>query len=513
MWQKISNFSQKLTILSLITKLALFSFGLGLAYPASAYGELEISNIEVEVSQEKVMIKWYTNIPANGRIEYGLTNEYGRQVTAQINPRTNHEINLFGLLADEDYHFRIVAYTADQEVSSFDQVFNTDDIDDNVIPDIEVINIPYVAGTVATIQWQTSELTSGIVYYGKTIEYGKKVSVKSRRLWQEVTLTKLSPGTLYHFKVEVKDKDGNKQVGQDITFRTLITDNADRETLANYNIRPVSSKDAGITNRSAVITWQSNKLASALVRYGTSADKLKKKVSIKDSLKSFDHRIEITGLKPETQYYYQVETKDVFGKSAKSEIKSFTTQALPVSAGQNVSLAANRANKTAPSVIYKVGDKLYALLNGRKHYVKNPNIFQRNGYSWSSVKIASSNQVNNLPDVKLVKSPDNATVYYLYKKANDQFIKLAIPNAKVFTSYPQNSWSQIVTIDKLDLDSYQDVKLIKGIGDKTVYLLENNTKRPIISTQSFLDRGYNWSDIVEVNQTHLLNYPTGANLQ
>lgn len=509
MREKLAKISQKITIISLVSKLVLLSFLVVWAQPVQA-ANLSISNVEASVTQEKVIITWQTSIPANGRVEYGYTDDYGRSVTARIPLNTRHEVNLFGLEPDKDYHFRVIAYTNDEQVNSFDQTFNTDDIDDLTLPEIKKLGVPYITGTTATIHWETSEPTSFVIYYGKTDGYGSRKSSGSRTILHEYTLTKLSPATTYHFKVEARDKDGNKAIWQDISFRTLQTSVSDQEALIAYNIKPISPNDLGLGNSSAVITWDTNKLANQLVRYGTSATKLNKKIDPKDIQKSFNHRIEITGLKPETRYYYLVESKDVFGKTIKSEVKSFMTKSLPVVLGaREVELSVNRVNKTPATKIYQVGSKIYALLNNRKYYVKNPEIFSRNGYSWSQVTATSVNQINALPDVKLVKSPDNSTVYYLYKVGQDKFLKMAIPSAAVFTSYSANSWNQIVTVDKLDLDSYQLAKLIKAKGNASVYLVENGIKKPFASAQAFLDRGYSWSEIVEVNDLHLNSYDTG----
>lgn len=510
MWQKIAKISEKFTIISLITKLALVGVFALFINTANAQ-DLEISNIEISADENKVMISWNTNLASNGQVDYGTTDEYGRTVREQILATRNHEINLFGLETDTDYHFKITAYTHDQEVSTFDQVFDTDNFDDHIIPEIDYVRIAYIAGTRATIQWETSEPVSFTLYYGKTTNYGSKKSSSSRKSAWELTLTNLKPATRYHFKLKVKDKDGNVATYHDLDFRTQVTQNADTEKLTAFNIKPVSSNDFGIRNNSATITWHTNKIATSVVRYGTKSTKLNKVTYVKDALRTFDHEIQINKLQPDTHYYFLVESKDVFGKTVRSEIKSFITKPLPVVLGaREVQMSVNKANKTPASQLYKVGNKIYALLNNTKHYISNLEVFTRNGYNWAEVKDTSQDFINSLTDTKLVKSPDNPTVYYLDKISENNFAKIAIPNAEAFASYPQNSWSKVATIDNLDIDNYPNVNLIKLKNDTIVYLLEHNQRKPFVSGEVFERLGYNWADILEVSQIHLQNYPLGA---
>lgn len=101
--------------------------------------------------------------------------------------------------------------------------------------------------------------------------------------------------------------------------------------------------------------------------------------------------------------------------------------------------------KTADSpAVYFVSQRL----NGKK-IILNEAVFKSYGDKWSWVKTVALEKLNNYPDIKLVKTENNPGVYYLNGN-----IKRLIPSAKVFTELGFD-WQQILTINQTDLDSYQ----------------------------------------------------------
>lgn len=83
----------------------------------------------------------------------------------------------------------------------------------------EVSNISVAAGsTSATVTWRLSSEATGIVYYGKTTEYGNGVSTQAGEP-EKVVLTDLSPSTTYHYQIQVTGVGGTTIVS-DNTFTT-----------------------------------------------------------------------------------------------------------------------------------------------------------------------------------------------------------------------------------------------------------------------------------------------------
>jgi hypothetical protein len=74
--------------------------------------------------------------------------------------------------------------------------------------------------TSATITWTTDKTTTSYVEYGTTSNYGLASSSPSSVTSHDVTLTGLSPATLYHFRIASTDSNGDTSTSTDQTFDT-----------------------------------------------------------------------------------------------------------------------------------------------------------------------------------------------------------------------------------------------------------------------------------------------------
>ena len=93
---------------------------------------------------------------------------------------------------------------------------------DTMPPRFSAVTVKDITSTTATITWTASENANRQVFYGLTTDYTfatKASTVKKRG--HTVILTKLLPGTLYHFQIRGTDEAGNLGVSGDFTFTTL----------------------------------------------------------------------------------------------------------------------------------------------------------------------------------------------------------------------------------------------------------------------------------------------------
>ncbi|MCK4718419.1 MAG: pre-peptidase C-terminal domain-containing protein [Thermoplasmata archaeon] len=74
--------------------------------------------------------------------------------------------------------------------------------------------------TSCTITWTTNEASSSVVEYGTTTAYGYSKTGSSGVTSHSVSLTGLSAGTLYHYRVRSTDEVGNTATSSDKTFST-----------------------------------------------------------------------------------------------------------------------------------------------------------------------------------------------------------------------------------------------------------------------------------------------------
>jgi hypothetical protein len=192
-----------------------------------------------------------------------------------------------------------------------------------------------------------------------------------------------------------------------------------------------------------------------------------------------------------------------------------TNQTINIGNGGIVRVAgAEYSYYSQASILVKSNDSpdIYAIINGQKHYISSPAAFNDYGYNWNNVKTISRAELDHYPWARLIRTPDNNTVYFLYQRPEKKWLKITLNSPTVFVSYPGNFWGNVILVNKYDLDSYPDVKLIKIAGDASTYYLENNIKH-LVSEQVFLNKGFNPAEVVTVNQIHLDSYKTGEALQ
>ncbi|MFH1620507.1 MAG: fibronectin type III domain-containing protein [Patescibacteria group bacterium] len=183
-----------------------------------------------------------------------------------------------------------------------------------VISNVQAVNI---TSSTVTIIWTTNENSSSLVEYGFTTSYASgTVSDSNDVLSHVLNLSGLSPGTTYHFDVSSQDPSGNIAVSGDYTFTTLPP--------AGDTTPPVISnvKVVNITDTSALVTWDTNELATSFVSYGMTTAY----GSLSSSLGYvLSHAILLNGLTPNTLYHFFVSSSDGSGNIASSPDATFTT--------------------------------------------------------------------------------------------------------------------------------------------------------------------------------------------
>lgn len=210
-----------------------------------------IRNVEVRAlpSRTSLHISWRTTEGASSHIEYGESEAYGSIATPSTGTGRVHEVNIEGLIADQAYHFKIVAQTdGATPVETEDGIFqlpgrsefqealadliNRPDVEDKVSPEFtlnvtatEVIeNITgtvLLSGSEIQITWcNDSTPCTSAIEYGISNDYGQITEPTEEFVTEhKFTLAKLAPGKMYHFKVVARTEDGTIYETQDGTFQ------------------------------------------------------------------------------------------------------------------------------------------------------------------------------------------------------------------------------------------------------------------------------------------------------
>jgi len=104
-------------------------------------------------------------------------------------------------------------------------------------------------------------------------------------------------------------------------------------------------------------------------------------------------------------------------------------------------------------------------------------------------------------DGSLLRAEDDTKVYAIHNQK-----KRWIQSVEIFNSY-NFKWQNIKTISENDLAGIEENQLIRLKGDAKVYLIdENGARKHIKSVEEFNAQGFDWVDIVEVNEKDFNSY-------
>ena len=186
-----------------------------------------------------------------------------------------------------------------------------------VAPVISNITVTNITTASATINWTTDQAATSVVNYGTTPSYGLSATGAASTTSHSVTLTGLTPGTLYDFDVMSANAAGT----------TAISANGTLTTSAAVANPPLISgiNTTNLTNTSVTVNWTTDQASTSVVNYGTTTGY---GLSSSTPAASTTHSVTLTGLTPGTTYNFVVVSALSSGPSAISGNNVFTTPAL-----------------------------------------------------------------------------------------------------------------------------------------------------------------------------------------
>jgi len=296
-------------------------------------------------------IEWTTDEPGNSVVQYGENPaDWDSYDSTESDPDmvTNHSVTITGLTGSSPYYFRVGSTDAagngpdkepDDNNPSAEVGFATDPDPDTTAPHISGITAISTNDTTAVILWTTDEPSNSLVQYDMnqdTHTWGSYPSSENDAgmvTYHNVTLTGLDPNTDYYYRVGSTDAAGNgpyhNMNSTNPSTEEPFTTALDPDTTAPQIISgpTVVSK----TNTSAVIEWTTNELGNSLVQYDTDTSFWGSYPSSEnDAGMVTKHSVTLTGLDPNTDYYYRVGSTDAFGNGPDPSAElSFTTDPDP----------------------------------------------------------------------------------------------------------------------------------------------------------------------------------------
>lgn len=185
---------------------------------------------------------------------------------------------------------------------------------DTIPPAISGVAVTEVTPTSVTIVWTTNENSDSQVEYGLGPAFGFITPVNSALVTShKVTITGLSPGTWYYYRVTSRDLAGNPMQSGRLDF------------LTGKDAPPVISSVivTDISASSMTVKWATDGRSDSQVEYGLTANY--GSITTVDSALVFDHSVVVTGLATQTTYHFRVISTDYWGNSGRSLDATATT--------------------------------------------------------------------------------------------------------------------------------------------------------------------------------------------
>jgi len=312
-----------------------------------------ISNIQIpNINDNDATLTWDTTTNSDTFVVYSDTVNLG----ALVNPiemgdssvsDTSHSQMIIALTSNTTYYFEVRSKDADGNMAIDNNAgnfynFTTTQSVDVTPPVISAVDAPHVSHNQATIYWLTDEEANSLVQYSQ-VPGGPYLDSPLAAVYDEshyIILSGLVANTPYFYRVVSEDISGNPATSAEYTFTTdQLPGFRDGPDISN-----VVSSSFGTTQ--ATITWDTDELSTSIVGYSTvQADFSDERgvIDMRDSVAGAgEHQVVLTGLTPDTTYYYQVKSidsdQDIGTDSDGGLGYSFTT--LPGPAISNVVLSA-----------------------------------------------------------------------------------------------------------------------------------------------------------------------------
>jgi hypothetical protein len=294
-----------------------------------------------QVNNNSCRITWYTDEPADAKIEYGLSPGYGTMIEGS-EYATSHSFTINNLNASALYHFQVQSRDKDGNgpVTSQDLTFSTLAAGgvSISIPDISCaagnsFELQIACGNVSGLE--VYSLAAALLYDENILTLQNITSSGTlTSSWGEPVYT-ATPGRIVIAMGGIKAlansgslikmtfsvaTDAVEGLRIPIAFEKFVfNESSPAVVLANGSLvvkdikSPLIEKGpiiTALTPTSATVLWATNEPASSLVEYGTSTSYSAQK---KSTVLKTGHLMVLSGLEPNTQYHFRVSSIDASG--------------------------------------------------------------------------------------------------------------------------------------------------------------------------------------------------------
>ncbi|NTV31337.1 hypothetical protein HGA91_05180 [candidate division WWE3 bacterium] len=279
--------------------------------PAKLVDGPDVSN----VSTKRATISWVTERTADSKVAYGLKpGEYFDIEVANSTQVIARSLNLTNLSAGTTYYY--IAKWTDEDGntgSSAERSFTT-----SPAPSVSSVTESNIGISSALITFRVKGSSKVDLLYGNSTTYGGLVETLTAQdeSTYSVQLGNLTDGTQYHYKLMLRDIEGDQYEFEDHTFNTLP-----RPKIENVKVQQIK----GTAQPTVLISWFTNTEVTSIVSYYPTSNQSQSRDEVDVKLVSGEHKMVLRGLSDTTNYSLVVKGRDRVGNEGASSAIQFTT--------------------------------------------------------------------------------------------------------------------------------------------------------------------------------------------
>jgi hypothetical protein len=265
-------------------------------------------------SASLVTISWETDEPSSTLVDYGLREVVENTLGRPEELTRFHQVRISGLTPAQAYLWRVRSRDASGNTAT------------SATQQLATPNSPFISGfevsdvtlSSAVVQWITSTASTTKVEYGTaTSAYTQTITDAAFTTSHTIRLPELVSGTTYYLRVSGVDQAGNLLQSDEKVFATVVI-----PQITNLTV-------SGVTERGALVTWQSSSAIDELLRFEITAAGnpalVGKRGAGGSDTNTTDHVYSLEDLESDAVYSLTVFGKDQFGNQAISAPISFRT--------------------------------------------------------------------------------------------------------------------------------------------------------------------------------------------
>jgi len=400
-------------------------------------------------------------------------------------------------------------------------------------PVISGVGSSNITDTSADINWSTDEPADTQVEYGTTTAYGLMTTLDTATTTAHLaSLSGLTASTTYHYMVKSKDSSGNLATSTDRMFVTEDEptipppppSDADIKVHVKFTPKALNTNSRGkwvkvrVTFPKAYdardVDTDSILLNGVLSPEQVKMKGVKKYDDDDDDRKRGKKRTARMDLKFSRSDVIDLLSGDVSSTSqsrgtTKEVTISGTLDSETFAGSSRIRLLTHREYSEGSIIKSRDRSEVYGIFNGMRLHIPSVRAFNSLGFLWSNIIVVSSDEIDAFEEEELVTSIISPAVYVI---SGGKKRHISSPQEFEESGY---YWEDVSVVDAQILSFYPNasgITLIRAASDEKVYLISGGLRHWVPTIIVFNRRGYNWSDVMVVDEGEVDEYEEGSRL-